>query len=443
MFKSRLTWYLVGCVLFALMVSFTVGYVFEYFASNYVEKLFEDEALNRTWQVEYLEDLQQYVEREGITVQTISDLKNWIKENNYVYLSVYQNGRIIYNSDYTYEDLEVEETEEEVQDSEYLYRLVFSDGSVARVDIFAYDYWRYYNYVFAVSVIIGVLLFILIMTRMIHHKIRYINKIVQELQILEGGNLEYPVTVKGNDELSNLANGIEQMRLSVIDSIKKEQTALQKNKDFVTSVSHDLRTPLTTLTGYLEILNMDNTASESKRKQYLELSLAKTKEIKVLSDDLFEYFLIYGMAEDRSDTEPVSVAMLAEDLMENQFLSLEAEGFQIQGENRLANEDGYCMMNVTYMQRVLNNLISNIIKYADNQKPVVVKTMVEQGYFWICVKNAIRKNLEPHESTKIGLITCGRIMKLQQGDFQKYETEDEFIVKIAIPMEKIDERKEV
>lgn len=87
------------------------------------------------------------------------------------------------------------------------------------------------------------------------------------------------------------------------------------------------------------------------------------------------------------------------------------------------------------MHRVLNNLISNIRKYAEQTKPVSVKTMIEQGFLWISVHNYIRKNLEPHESTKIGLITCERMMKLQQGDFQKFETEDEFTVKLAIPME--------
>lgn len=434
MFKSKLTWYFVGCVLFSLLVALAAGYVIEYFASNYLEELFEDEYINRTWQVEYLDDLQKYVDDEGIIASTAGDLKNWIDENAYVYISVYQNGKIIYNSDYSYADLEIEETEAEIRDSEYLYRLVLADGSVARVDIFAYDYWKYYNYVWGCSVFIAAILFIVVMTRMTRTKIRYITMIAKELQILEGGNLEYPITVKGNDELANLARGIEQMRISVIDNIKKEQNALRRNRELVTSISHDLRTPLTTLTGYLEILNMDRVTDAGKRKHYLELSLGKTREIKALSDDLFEYFLIYGDAEKRIETEIVSVDILAGDLIENQLLGLEAEGFVILGENQIKEDDGCCTINIKYMQRVLNNLISNIRKYAEKEKPITVKITIEKGFLWILVHNYICKNLEPHESTKIGLITCERIMKLQQGDFQKFETEDEFTVKLAIPM---------
>ncbi len=435
LFKSKLTWYFVGCVLFSLFVAFIAGYVIEYFASSYVEELFEDEYFNRTWQVEYLGDLQKYVDDKGITAATADNLKNWTDKNAYVYISVYQNGKIIFNSDYAYADLEVEDTEAEIQDSEYLYRLVLSDESVARVDIFAYDYWKYYNYVWGLSVFIGAILFIVVMARMIQTKIRYITRMEKELQILEGGNLEYPITVKGNDELANLAKGIEQMRISVIENIKKEQYSLRRNRELVTAISHDLRTPLTTLTGYLEILNMDRVPDEGRRKHYLELSLGKTREIKALSDDLFEYFLIYGDAEKRIETEMVPVDVLAGDLIENQLLVLEEEGFSIFGENQITEDDGCCTINVKYMHRVLNNLISNIRKYAEQTKPVSVKTMIEQGFLWISVHNYIRKNLEPHESTKIGLITCERMMKLQQGDFQKFETEDEFTVKLAIPME--------
>lgn len=435
LFKSKLTWYLVGCVICSLAISFLAGYIFEYFASDYVDKLFEEEERNRTWQVKYLEDLQQYIDNARITTGTINGLADWINNNPYVYLSVYQNGKIIYNSDYTYEDLEVEDTEEEIQDNAYLYRLALADGSVARADIFAYDYWKYHNYVWGISVVFAAFVFLLLMTGMIRYKIRYIRGMAKELQILQGGNLEYPITVKGTDELSDLARGIEQMRLSVIDNIKKEQHALAKNRELVTSMSHDLRTPLTTLTGYLEILNADNVTDGEKKINYLKLSLDKTKEIKALSDDLFEYFLIYGESEKRSETEPVSVSALTGDLIENQFLCLEEEGFRIEGVNRFTDEDGCCIMNVMYMQRVLNNLISNIRKYADQTKPIVVKTAIEKEWFWISVTNHTEKNLEPHESTKIGLITCERIMKLQQGEFQKYETEDVFTIKLALPME--------
>jgi signal transduction histidine kinase len=465
-FKSRLTWYLTGCVMLSGLIAGTVGYTLFYFGADYIERVCDDQSVNRTWQERYMEDLQNYVDDREITADNIDELRNWTNVNTYVYVSVYQNQHIIFNSDYVYADAaeledsyvledssdttsEADEEDEEdydymtmelaesdIEDSEYLYRLVLADDSVARVDMFCYDYWKYHYYVCAVAVVIGIFLFILLLTWLIQRKIRYINEIAKELQILEGGNLEYSVTVKGKDEISDLARGIEQMRLSVVENMEKEQQLLQVNKDLVTSMSHDLRTPLTTLMGYLEMLENNPSADEEKRRRYVELSLAKSQEIKNLSDDLFEYFLIYGEDKKNIEVEPVPAFALAEDLIGNQLLSLEEEGYQIDGLNNISEEDGNCMINNQYMQRVLNNIISNLGKYADKEVPVEVSANIEQNYMVIRVRNGINQHLEQHESTKIGLITCRRIMALHQGEFQKYETEDEFTVKLVIPMEK-------
>ena len=436
-FKSKLTWYLLGCVVISGAVAFLFGYIFINWGLNYVDSIYDDQELNQNLQVKYIDDLQEYITEKEITTDNISELARWTEENSYVYLSIYQNNKVVFNSDYTYGDSESEaDIEVDVQELEYLYRLHLADGSVVSADIFCYDYWKYYYYIWGAGVTGCILIFIVSLTRMIQKKIRYINNIVKELQILEGGNLEYPITVKGEDEIGNLARGIEQMRLSIMDNMKKEQEMLQKNKDLVTSMSHDLRTPLTTLTGYLEILNMDHIKDDNRRKHYLELSLTKTREIKELSDDLFEYFLIYGENEKRIDVEAVSAWMLAEDLIENQFLGLEEEGYQLSGSNRIDELSGNCMINTKYMQRVLNNILSNLEKYADKEVPIEVSASIEQQFMVIQVRNGIRKNPDYHESTKIGLITCDRIMKLHQGEFKKYETENEFTVKLAIPMEK-------
>ncbi|MDD6070571.1 MAG: HAMP domain-containing sensor histidine kinase [Clostridiales bacterium] len=464
-FKSKLTWYLAGCVLLSGMIAGVIGYVFYYFGTDYVEDVFDDQEVNKTWQIRYLEDLQEYINDNEISAANIAELKNWTEKNSYVYLSVYKDQQIIFNSDYAYvvpltemytledaqnateEDADEAESDDagsegqenfgefESDETDYLYKLFLADGSVARADIFCYDYWKYQYYVSALALMLGIFLFVIILTRLINRKIRYINNIAKELQILEGGNLEYPITIKGKDELANLAQGIEQMRLSIIDNMKKEYQMMQGNKELVTSMSHDLRTPLTTLTGYLEILTMGNVTDEEKRRHYLELSLAKSQEIKQLSDDLFEYFLIYGENEKKLEVEPVPAAMLVEDLIHNQFLGLEEEGYEIAGINNVSEEAGNCMINVKYMQRVMNNLISNLGKYADKDEPIEVSANMEQQYMVLKIRNKIRTNLEPHESTKIGLITCERIMRLHHGEFQKFESEGDFVVKLVIPME--------
>jgi len=440
--KSKLTLYLTLCVLFSAAVGSVSGYLIYVVGSNYVDRVSDDPQKNRELQLKYLDEIQTYISSEQIFPGNISKLSQWTNKNENVYVSVYQNRRIIFNSDneyYTNTDGEQEEVDlqEEMESaySDYLYRLVMSDGTTARVDIFCYDYLKYDNYFLLVSIACGILLFVFVLTRLIRKKIDYINKIVDELEILEGGNLEYAITIQGNDELSNLAQGIDQMRLSILDNKEKEQEMLQKNKDLVTSMSHDLRTPLTTLTGYLELLNMRENLDENRRRKYLELSLTKTREIKQLSDDLFSYFLIYGKDENVIDSEPVLAYSLAEDLIQNQFLEIEEECFVIEGENRMSPDDGNCLINVQYMQRVLNNIISNLRKYADPQQVVSIQIYSENKNMIILVDNAVSQSVEPHESTKIGMITCERIMRLHGGGFETNEENNRFTTKIIIPME--------
>ena len=471
--KSKLIWYLLSCIVVAGVAAVGSAYGISQIGSYYVENTFDDQELNRRFQLKYMEDLQNYVTVNKITRNNIDNLSLWAMDNQYVYFSVYNNNTVIFNSDYVYssdEPADVNTADKESENStafsddqeprsdngvnelvdsndsvpllensslmstEYFYPLTLADDSVVSVDMFCYDYWNYNYYVLVIAGLAGVVVFVLIFTHGIQKKLRYINQLEQELRILEGGNLEYPVTVKGIDELGKLANGIDQMRLSIIENQKQEEKLLEANKNLVTSMSHDLRTPLTTLTGYLEILNMDSMSDENKRKHYLELSLAKTLEIKELSDELFEYFLVYEEDNRQIDVEPVSASLLIEDLIENQFLSLEEEGFVISGTNNLIDNDINCLINPKYMRRVLNNILSNLMKYAEKDKPIEVMADREDKYVMIKVRNVISSNLDRHESTKIGLITCERIMKLHHGSFQYFDSEGEFVVKLLIPL---------
>ena len=450
--KNRLMWYLLGGIIFSAAIAFGCGYLLVQIGSKAVEKIFNNEEVNKTYQYRYMEDLQDYVTTKRIGVSNIDELAKWTEDNSYVYVAIYQNNRVIFNSDYAYtETVNIDEneidgaqlqdsytqqekdSENELIDSDKLYTLVLTDGSTASVDMFCYDYWKYNNYLWIFSVCLAVCIFIIILAKLLKVKFSYINQIEKELQILEGGNLEYPITIKGEDEISNLARGIEQMRLSIIENQEKEKKMQQANKDLVTAMSHDLRTPLTTLTGYLEILNMDREKSPEQKKRFLQLSLDKTKEIKDLSDELFEYFLIYGEDRHEVDVEAGSAYGLVMDLIENQFLSLEEDGYQIVAHNHIEEGD-VCLIHVRYMQRVLNNILSNLNKYADKSQPIEIIANKEQNYLVLRIRNKIKENLDKHESTNIGLVTCERIMRLQHGEFKSYEVEGEFTVKLAIPL---------
>ena len=223
--RTKLLWKLLGCIVLAGCIAGACAYGFTQLGYYYVENTFDNQEINRTFKLRYMDDLQNYVDSNNISVSNISELETWANNNAYVYFSIYRNNRMIFNSDYVYADSE--EYDNDVAegimddtftiDSDYLYKLNLTDGTVASVDMFCYDYWNYNNYVLAVSIVLGVVLFVIIFTRLVNRKLTYIHQLERELQILEGGNLEYPITVKGNDEIGSLAKGIDEMRLSIIE----------------------------------------------------------------------------------------------------------------------------------------------------------------------------------------------------------------------------------
>lgn len=440
-FKTKLLWKILGCIILSGAVAIGLAFLFAKAGSYYVDNTFDSQEVNRNFQLKYMEELQRYVYDNKITTSNISLLEDWAEDNNLVYFSVYLKKKMIFNSDYSYaseEEIEEIANEEDTStlDFDYFYKLELSDGTSVRVDMFCYDFYNYVYYVIALSVVIGIIIFIVVFTKLINRKLLYIKQLERELSILEGGTLEYPITIKGDDEIGSLARGIDQMRLSIMENNAKEQKALQANKNLVTAMSHDLRTPLTTLTGYLEILSMDNISDDEKKKHYLELSMKKTKEIRELSDELFEYFLVFEEGQRKIDVMPVPAYELVSDLIENQFLNLEEDGYTVIGDNSVDEDAGNCLINSKYMIRVLNNILSNLGKYADKESPIEISCNIEDNKLYILIKNAVKNNIDPHESTKIGLITCERIMKLHKGEFEASEHEGEFINKLVIPMEK-------
>ncbi len=262
-------------------------------------------------------------------------------------------------------------------------------------------------------------------------RMRYVGRVKKEILIMADGDLEHSVTVKGRDEIGILARNLDEMRLALEENIRQEQEGKKANHDLIRSVSHDLRTPMTTLYGYLEILDQKK-CPDGKQEEYIRRCIDKVEEIRALSDKMFEYALIYGKKEQEELTELFLWELLEEMESSREFLML--NGFQVE-EEFLAPEEVKFRGNRIFFQRVFNNLFSNILKYGDREQPVQLSVKTEKGYVEFVFRNWKRKEEEQVESNRIGLKSVQKMVELQGGHFFAAEEEETFAVTIGFPLQ--------
>ena len=402
---------------------------------------------------EVLKDLDQFIVKHKVTEQNIELLVAWVQRQRDVYVTFYRNIDPILgpymapdspetdsweNDDTLYTDGEAENPDEvdstELYPASNYHDVMLYDGTVIKADLEVYLdvdnlYWadiaEYGS---------GAIVFILLLFALIHRKIRYVNQLEQDLKVLGGGNLEYPITIKGRDELTSLAIGIESLKNGILEEQQMKAEAEKANMELVTAMSHDLRTPLTSLNGYLELLNMHRYEDEEQLKKYLEYCRKKAFQMKKVSDRLFEYFLVYGREEKGLQLQKIPSVELAEDLCNGQFFDWQDHGGTI--ECQIEELKGIVQVDSEYMQRVMDNLISNLKKYGDPVYPLRIEASEQPDMLHIQVTNHIRDRKDHPESTQIGLKTCRKIMENHGGSFTWKQENNEFMITITLPLVK-------
>ena len=381
-----------------------------------------------------LQSLQDYVKEEQVTEDNIKLLVNWVRKQKNVYVTFYRDidellGPFMANSgDESYE-----------VDTEYesmYYTVSLYDGTPIKVQLEVYLDMNYMYWADVVMYVTGGIVFLLLLLMMIHHKIRYINRLESELKILGGGNLEYPITIKGNDEITSLAEGITALKNGFLEEQQMKAEAEKANMELVTAMSHDLRTPLTSLIGYLELLNMHRYENEEQLQKYLEYCRKKAFQIKKVSDRLFEYFLVYGKEEKELQLQTIPSEEMAEDLCNGQFFDWQDRGGTI--DCQIGELPGAVQVDSEYMQRVMDNLLSNLKKYGDPAYPLQIQIDEHQDMLHILLKNHVLEQKNQIESTQIGLKTCRRIIENHGGTFE-WRTdmqENTFTIEMELPLAK-------
>lgn len=271
------------------------------------------------------------------------------------------------------------------------------------------------------------ILFFTIVINCIMRTVSRISTLARNVRRIESGERDLPLVVSGNDEISSLASDVDSMRDAILENARNEHEAWKSNSNLVTAMSHDLRTPLTVLLGYIDLMEMQN--KDPVMGEYITTCRNNAERIKLLSDDLFRYNLAFGDSFELNTEECVLSEVVGHMIGEHVMLC-ETSGysFKFSGECPSAS----AILDVAYFGRVIDNLFSNIQKYADIATPVEIAFCENGAFVDIIFKNKVKKDNRRAESNKIGNKTCDKIMRALGGVFTTKVDSDIYIAKISV-----------
>lgn len=398
--------------LFFAVTNLFINNMFDYFIdrSGYTES-------QRAASARYL---QAYVDENGISTENINDLENFRRKKQVLMIQVVDDGRLIYDSDFIGEDFASMSVYIAAEgDNCFPLRLADKDVSVIIDGSFGYELSSTAT---ILSVVLTFILFIVIFLTGFKSKIEYIKKLHEEIALLEGGLLDYSITVKGQDELAALAVGLDDMRISFKHQIEEIEKLSVTNQKMITEISHDLRTPLTAVLLYSEILRNGKNLSDEQKMEYLDKIVRKIEHMKNLSDHLLTYSAAVSAAPS-VNVENRSAKAVFYDELSDLCGYLTEQGFEVITETEWT--DNRIAVNDDFIPRIINNISSNIMKYADKTSPVIIRCGESDRQFCLGFMN-VPLGISREDSLGIGVGSIRSMMQQLGGSCEVKNTEYEY-----------------
>ncbi len=389
----------------------------QYALNKALRAYFSREEVQQRIATEQLADLQAYIDENQLASTDWKEIDEWSHRHRNTMLGFYREGEEPYFSmPRIYQGREDAQPGGQFQPFEWLSfnSVRFSDGEAA-VALYYNGVNAYYG--IGCEILLGVVIvlfpvFFLFGSRKI---IRYIVQLSEEIQAMEGGDLDHPITIRGSDELTTLARCLDSMRITLRTQQQEEAEASAKVKSLITEMSHDLRTPLTTLLLYTEILRSHKYDGKTQENDYLNKIDTKARQIKQLSDNLFEYALVTRDTVVTLDP-PARFSAILEEPLTDLIDHLQQRGFLCRLE--LGSDDPLLTVRSQYVRRILDNVTSNILKYADPQQEICIRFVREADKAGLTFRNGTLPVPPSAESTKVGLTSMETMMDKMHGVFR-------------------------
>ena len=394
---------------------------------------FSREDVQQRITTQQLTEFQNYVTENQLASTDRKRIDDWAHSHKNTMIAFYREGQNPYFSmPRVYQGREDAEQGGQFQPYEWISfnSVEFSDGEAA-VALYYNGVNAYYGIGCEILLVLAIAAFPLFFLFGSRKIIRYIVQLSEEIQAMEGGDLDHPITVQGADELTTLASCLDSMRITLRIQQQEEAEASAKVKNLITEMSHDLRTPLTTLLLYTEILRSHRYETTAQAEDYLAKIDTKARQLKQLSDNLFEYALVTRDTVAVLDP-PARFSQIFEEPLTEMVGELQERGFACALE--LGSEDDTLTVKEQYVHRILDNITSNLLKYADPAQDVSIRFVKEEGRVGLAFANGILPGQHRADSTKVGLGSIETMMKKMQAECRVEQNEKQFCITLLFPI---------
>jgi len=279
------------------------------------------------------------------------------------------------------------------------------------------------DWAFHLSLLVSVGFFIVLFLFLLGERLSYIRDILAGIEALRSGRQDHVVPLEGSNELTQLADAVNYLSATQRQVREQEQALNEEKEQLIRTLSHDIRTPLTSILSYSAFLSSREDCTCEERTEYLTLIQKKAEQIKELTEVLLD-----GGRRSPEHFEDARLLMA-----------------QLAGEVEEALEDEFCLQvdltaclpfsgtfDVWELRRIFDNMTSNIQKYADSAYPITLCIHTEDSSLVIRQENHIRTDNQRSESHHIGLNSIRRIAHNYKGRVDVQQDDGIFRIRITL-----------
>ncbi|MCI7145643.1 MAG: HAMP domain-containing histidine kinase [Clostridiales bacterium] len=422
--RKTLTGQHIRCFAIALCAGLMAFALVYFTGTRLAEKVLVDRQSFSREDVEYVTEFADYVKEEKVTPYDVLKLNEWVDVRDAFRMEIRDGDKLLFQ----YFGSNPVGALNNVKPSWMSgpYSVEFADG-VYSVYLWRKSHTGIYMFIIVTGIFAACGVFIAASLAGIQGRISYITCLSREMEIMGSGDLDREITVRGNDELTYLAENLEEMRVALKHHTEEEARLREENNQIVSRLSHDIRTPLTSMMLYIDLIREGRYGSDEDRDRYIDKVYGSAERLAYLAEDLHRQVKGFPqIGEEECSIGGDEVTKVLDSAVENLGLF----GFDVDYSSDCTVRGGEAVaVSSRNFARIVDNITSNIIRHGDRQETVNIAVEHREAEVLIVFENSAKAAASGYTKEGTGLGTVRRLVEAGGGRVE-YTAGERFRVEI-------------